>query len=53
MIYDEVLNFHDRILWFHEPFHDEKKIKIIGIIHGSVTLKQNESYLIILNTKLC
>ena len=27
VIYDEVLNFHDGILWFHEPFHDEKKIQ--------------------------
>ena len=27
VIDDEVLNFHDGILWFHEPFHDEKKIQ--------------------------
>ena len=27
VIYDEVLNFHGGILWFHEPFHDEKKIQ--------------------------
>ena len=37
VIQDKVLNFHDWILCYHEPFH--KTTKTIGIKNGSVTFK--------------
>ena len=54
VIHDKVLNYHDIILCYHKPFHNKiKKIKINGIINGSVTFKLYESCLNMLNTELC
>ena len=50
MIHDEVLNFHDWILCYHEPFHDKKKTKSIGITNESVILKYYENDLDTSNT---
>ena len=39
VIHDDVLNFDDEILCYHEPFAWRDKIKINGIINGYATYK--------------
>ena len=54
MIHDKVLNFHDGIICYHEPFHDKiKRQKSLELSMGFVTFKQYESYFNTLNTELC
>ena len=47
-------NFHNKTCCYHEPFHDKvKKIKINGIINGSVTFRYNMKVIITLWTLNC
>ena len=40
-------NFYNKTCCYHDPFHDKmKKIKINGIINGSVTFRYNLKKLI-------